>query len=890
MAQQKPAVKPRQQKSVSELRNPPKERKSMIPEKARTPLSILLLFLSLLVFFNGVLGKDKAFNAGDNTASESIVPYLKAAQAAGQDVPQWIPNIFCGMPSFAALMSTGARIYDIVHQVFDTVRSIPVSLFGGNDAMVHIWHYFIFGLGMYLLLRIGRRTSHIVALFAGFSAVFSTWIMTYVMIGHNTKIFAVMCFPYILLCLVKLREEKMTWQQMLLWISALAMSLHFLLESSHVQMEFYILLGVMIYFLVWLVSDLIAKRNLLPFLRTGIIAVGMIALAFAMSADRYLATLGYGPYSIRGSTPLVDRATVTGEKPKANSTTGATKSGGLDWNYATEYSFSPGEMITFIVPGWFGFGKLPYDGPEVPPGTRVPGYWGQMTVTDAANYTGIVVFFLALIAIFTLWKRDRLVPPLAIISLFALLLSFGGNWSILYKPMFEYFPTMNSYRAPMMALVLMQLCFPILAALALDRIIKVMRNADEKELKAKLLKVTTYAMYAAAAIFVISLVGRGAIEGSISSGIAASKKLPSQYPWLKDLVVKTAQNDAALCSLFALIALAVLWLYQKGKGGITAIIASSVILIISVADLWRVSSRPMEIVTKSEHEQSLGTHDYVEFMKQDKSLFRMLDLNESTSNVPVAWGLQSIAGYSAAKVRFYQDVVDVTGNEQGQVIFNPFMWNLLNTKYVIANGAVDSVQGRMVPAFISKERQQGRDGKAVQTIVWQNTQVLPRAFFVNRYEVKPALEMLGKMRDGAFNPRDEVFFDKQPEGLGALGGNPVNDSLESAIITKYENELVEIKTKSSGDHLLFMSDTWYPDWKATIDEKTEIPIYKANYAFRSMKIPAGEHTLTLRYNDPHYDTGKNLSLATNLLAILGLGAGLFFEWKKKKSKSTATEA
>jgi uncharacterized membrane protein YfhO len=79
-----------------------------------------------------------------------------------------------------------------------------------------------------------------------------------------------------------------------------------------------------------------------------------------------------------------------------------------------------------------------------------------------------------------------------------------------------------------------------------------------------------------------------------------------------------------------------------------------------------------------------------------------------------------------------------------------------------------------------------------------------------------------------------------------------------------------------------MSDTWYPNWKAAIDEKTETPIYKANYAFRAVKIPAGEHILTLRYLDPKYETGKTISLATNVLAILGLGMGIFFEWKRRK--------
>ena len=890
MAQKKQASQGKQSKSLNELRNPtqPKSTGGIVPEKARTPLAIAVIFISLLIFFNGVLGSDKAFKAEDNVASESILPYLKAAQSAGRSVPQWIPNIFCGMPSFASLLSTGARTYDLGHQLFDGLRTVVVSVFGGNDAMIHIWHYFIFGLGMYLLMRMTRKTSHLVALFAAFSAMFSTWIMTYVMIGHNTKVFAVMCFPYILLCLEKLREEKQPWQKMLLWVSALAISLHFLLESSHVQMAFYQLLAILIYFLTWLFADLFSKRNIVPLLRTGIISLIMVGAAFAMSADRYMATLGYDSYSIRGAAPLVDRSAVTGEK-KTSGSAGVSKSGGLDWNYATEYSFSPAEMITFLVPGWYGFGKLPYDGPEVPAGARVPGYWGQATTTDAANYTGIVVFFLALIAIFGLWKKDRLVPPLAIISGVAILLSFGSTMSLLYKPMFEYFPTFNKFRAPMMALVLMQLSFPILAALALDRIIRVMKSSDDKALKARLTKLTTYAMYLATAFLVLSIVGGGAIESSITSGItAAAQKPAAQYPFLKDLAIKTALTDARLCSLFALIALAMLWLYLKGKG-VTATLVTSVVVIISSVDLIRLASRPLEITTRTDYDQNLKTHDYVDFIKQDKSLSRVLDLNESTSNIPVAWGLQTIAGYHAAKMRVFQDVVDVTGNKQGQVIWNPFMWNLLNTKYVIANGGVDTVQGRMVPAFISREQSQGQDGKPTQTIVWQNTQVLPRAYFVNRYDVKQPLEILHAMRDGSFNPRDVLFFDKQPEGLGTLASTPVNDSTETVTITKYENEAIEIKTKAATDRLIFMSDTWYPDWKAELDDKTPLTIYKANYAFRAMKVPAGEHTIHMLYYDDRYATGKTVSLATNILALLGLGFGLVFEFKKKKPDENSSE-
>lgn len=887
MAQQRQAQP--KQKSLDDVRKGGTSGGS-IPEKWRTPLAIASIFLVLLVFFNGVLSKDKAFHAGDNIASESILPYLKAAQAAGTAVPQWIPNIFCGMPSFASLLSTGERVYDLAHEVFDLVRAIPVAMFGGNDAMIHIWHYFMFGLGMYLLLRFGRKTSHLVAFFAAFAAMFSTWVATYVMIGHNTKVFAVMCFPYILLALEKLREEKLSWQKMVFWCSALAISVHLLFESSHPQMIFYQFLAILIYFLVWLISDIIGKRNIIPVFRTGILSLVMIALAFLMSADRYFTQIfEYDQYSIRGASPLVDRSELGNNAPaKATSTSGAQSGGGLDWNYATEYSFSPGEMITFLVPGWFGFGKLPYNGPEVPPDTKVPTYWGQMSMTDAANYMGVIVFFLGLIGIFALWKKDRLVAPLAIISIVSLFLSFGSTMPLLFKPMFEYFPAFNKFRAPMMALVLMQMCFPILAALTLQRIIDSLKS-DDKALKAKLAKYTTYAFYTAAGLFVLFLVGRGIIDGSLRSSIKASGKPLANYPQgIQDLAVSTALNDAAICLLLAAMALGALWMYVRGKLRNPAI-AVGLVVLLTVIDLWRIDYRPLEITTKADYDQSFAEHDWVQFIKQDKSLFRVLDLTEPTSNIPAAWGFQTISGYHAAKMRTYQDVVDVTGNAQGYYIMNPFMWGLLNCKYIIANGGVDSIQGRHSIAFISNEKAQGQDGKPQQTVVWKNNAVMPRAFFVRGYEVHPPKEFLGLMRDQAFYPGDVVFFDKQPEGIGTPSEDPI-DASETVNITKYENESVEIKYTAKAQRLLFMSDSWYPNWSAKIDGTTPITIHKADWAFRALSVPAGSHTITFTYTDNKYETGRTVAMGANVIAILGLILGLATTMKRKKEKPVNSEA
>jgi Bacterial membrane protein YfhO len=864
-----------------------------IPEKWRDPVAILFIFLSLLIFFRGVLDSTHVFNAGDNVAFDALRPFITSAQAEGYSMPQWIPNIFTGMPAFSALVVTGSRTYDLVHEIFTIVQNIPAAISPNEDAMVHIWHYFIFGLGMYLLMRVTRNTSRIVALFAAFSAIFSTWIITYIMIGHNTKIYAVMAMPYIFMAIERLRAQRMEWQSLVFWCAVLATSIHILLESIHMQMIFYIACAVLIYFLTSLVVEYTRKseqsraHHIGPLVRSGILTLLMAGIAFCMSADRYLSSLAYEPYSIRGNAPIQDvQNTAAQNKKSVNEAT--TESGGLDWGYATAWSFSPQEIITFIIPGYYGFGKMPYTGGElnIPEGERIPTYWGQMNGTDAANYTGIVVFVLAIVGIFTLWKRDRLVPPLTIITIFAILLSFGGNWPILFRPMFNYFPLLNKFRAPMMALVLMQLAFPILAALTLEEILRAWKMKSDAE-DSRLQKYFKYALYASGAFLAISVVFRGVITSSVTSGIQAAiqkGKLPQGYDALKDFISSTAANDALIGGLLATAACLLVYFFLKRK--LSPLIMAVGILALTVVDQWRIDSRPMQIETKDDYASNFQTHDYLQFIQQDKSLYRVTDLTEGQpSNALVSYGIQTAGGYHAAKMREFQDVVDETGNEQGNGIFNPFMFNLLNTKYIVANGGLSQDQSRFIPRFQSKEPPPpGENGKpGIADIVWENPQALPRAFFAYRYEMKPKLDILHAMHDGTFNPRDVMYFDETPKDMPALATTPIDTAAET-VTMDYKDQDITMHTKTSGNRLIFMSDAWYPDWTATVDGKPT-PIYRADYAFRAIVAPAGTHEIKLTYYDSHYVMGRTISLTTNALALIAFGIGITgFTYSKRRKR------
>ena len=865
----------------------------LIPEKWRGPAAIIAIFISLLIFFRGVLDATHVFNAGDNLAFDELLPFLHAAQAQGYSMPQWIPNIFCGMPAFAALVITGSRIYDLVYQVFVVIRSIPVALFPNAMVMPYLWHYFVFGLGMYLLLRLTRNTSRMVALFAAFTAIFSTWIITYVMIGHDTKIFAVMTMPYIFLAIEKLRTPKMDWQSIVFWSAVLAVAIHLLFEATHPQMTFYIGMAVLIYFIVSLITEWFRKSSegrahyMKPLVRSGILALVMAGIGFAMSADRYMASLAYEPFSIRGKAPIHDitndAAQNTGSVNHAT-----TSSGGLDWNYATAWSFSPQEMITFLIPGYYGSGEMHYSGTElnIPPEEVIPTYWGQMNGTDAPNYTGIVVFMLAIVGIFSLWKRDRLVPPLTIIAIFSVLLSFGGNWPILFGPMFHSFPLFNKFRAPMMALVLMQLAFPILAALTLEEVLRVWKQKNATE-EARLGKQFKIALYLSAAFLAISVVFRGSITSGVKDGFlhsSTSRYYGQAADVIASFVAGVAANDALVCAILVTLAAGVIFYFLKRK--VSPVVLAVGIMALTVFDLWRIDNRRVEIVSKDTYQSNLETHDYIQFIQKDTSLFRVEDMNETQpSNKLASYGLQTPAGYHAAKMREFQDVVDETGHEQGNGIYNPFMWNLMNTKYIIANGAVSNDRSRFIPAFVSKEPPHAVEGSKdeVPTIVWQNPDVLPRAFFVYRYQVEPQLDILHAMDSGSFNPRDVLFFDEAPNGMPALDQAPIDTSKEK-LTMDYKNEDITIHTTTAGNRLLFMSDTWYPDWHVTIDGKPAT-IYRADYAFRAIAVPAGQHELKLTYYDPHYAAGRTISLITNALALIGLGIGVVgFTYSRKKKR------
>lgn len=817
---------------------------TLIPEKYQDWTFIGLIAVLVFVFFGGVVTSYE-IAASDNFASISFRNYLSDASQSGE-FPHWVPYIFGGMPSYSSLLITGDRLWDFTAEIFFGYTRLMGNIFG-NDSIRVIQFYIIFGIGMYLLMRAKKHETY-VAFFTAIAAVFSTGIIHWVMIGHNTKPITMAILPFIFLLMEKLVEKFK-----LIWAVLLIVALHLLLESAHVQMMFYSGVAIGVYLMFELISRFATKNepmNIVKVIGTLVIAGG---IAFSMSSDRYLAIQEYTPYSVRGSSTITD--------------TGGSKvddKGGNSYEYATMWSFSPQEVMTFFVPSYYGFGKVPYSSPATRGETvKLPTYWGQKVFEDVPPYMGILVMFLAIFG-FIRNRKDVFVQSLVAVSIFILFLSFGSNLPIIYDLFFYYIPSFNKFRAPSMALAIMQFAFPVLAGYGLSSLIK---DAKEGNVSKKLI---VNILAGTGGFLVIGLFYAVAFKSFYISAVANTanqtfQSVAQQLPDVADFVWGLMIGDWLLIGVMLLIFGLLSIMLLKNKINLNLYIPS--IILILIIDLWIQGWRPLELSKTDTVADALRKTDVVDFLQQDKSTFRIADfaMASISPNLPAYFRLENIGGYHPAKLRVYQDMLDVADQGSTNQVTNPFLWNLLNVKYIVS-------PREMGPQPIFKSNQTG-------WYVYENPSMFPRAFFVDSYKVAQPLEILKNMKEGNFDPSLVAYLEKDP-------GVELQVPSESAKveIIEHKNESIKLKVKTDGNNLLMLSEIYYPLWKAYLDGK-EIDILKANYAFRAVIIPAGEHNLEFKLEVKGFETGKMLSIASNILLALLLAAGLFIEWKGKKSKT-----
>ena len=810
-----------------------------IPSKFQVIFLAVLILLLFLFFYAPLYLGGKTFQSGDIITSHSMKTYLEKDR---EGYTLWNPYIFCGMPAYA--LAVGYKWFNFIYVGIKSLRDIFSSPFAIDYAK---WTFYLVALAYTMFIFMLQRTRNkLISFLVGIATSFSTGIVVFLYIGHVTKLAAIWVFPVLLLLILNF-QKKIRFIEVMLLIIFLDM----MFLGWHVQIIFYIFFAILIYYIYYFLRSLKIKDRFLSkqLIKSAVVFLFAVGIALLIQSDNFTQIWEYNPYSTRGTESITEKQSVPTEQTESDF-----------YQYATNWSFSPGEVLTFIIPSYYGFGKSTYQGPlsQNQP-VEVNTYFGQMPFVDVAQYFGVIIFFLAIFSMIINWK-DPFVRYLTILSIIALLISFGRTFPLLYDLMFNYFPFFDKFRVPSMILVLIHLSFPILAGLGIAKVISLKNESDKKT---EILVRNTALVFTG--LLALTLVMTSPIKEWFIERVTASGRENQQIRVLHDYMAEMFINDTRLAFFFTAAAFGMIYTYIKAKLSADLMVAAIALLII--IDLVRIDLRGETYVEYSSIEQLFNKPEYVQAIEStsDNSTYRILNLKQDgsygsvgrNSNFNAYFLKQDLYGYSGIKPRAFQDYMDVLGSP-----VNETLWRMANVKYLVFDSQITIPGLRLI---YSRNK----------TFVYQNENALPRAYFVYLVESKSDLEILNAVKNNLFDPKEIVYVENKSLSVEAP------DSSAYVNIDSYKDEKIVLSVNASGNNFLFLGDTYFPNgWKAYIDE-TETKIYRANHNFRGIIIPAGEHKVEFIYAPESFEKTKYVALILSSLTIIGLIGGIFFIRKTK---------
>jgi uncharacterized membrane protein YfhO len=347
------------------------------------------------------------------------------------------------------------------------------------------------------------------------------------------------------------------------------------------------------------------------------------------------------------------------------------------------------------------------------------------------------------------------------------------------------------------------------------------------------------------------------------------EKVNARYIQTKNLYTLATPEmflPVGMASAVSLIA----WLRRRGLSQafwLNGLVLLTCIDLISSGNRWNPTIKPTD---------NFPITQAVSFLKQQPGLFRMGGLYLSfMPNSSMVFGLSDVRGYEP--VRPWRQATLVNRIEGAFPLghytilrsANSRLLDLMNVEYLITDRELG---GRWKLAFAEPDS---------PIRVYRNTDVLPRAFVVQDVERAATPEAaLKRLLDESFDLRTRVILEQAPPSLLATAGSPKAAQVH---ILRYEPERVTLETDSLADGILVLTDTYTPDWRARVDGQPA-DVYIADYAFRAVRIPAGQHRVEFSYSPASYNIGAAISVTA--FVICGLwGAAIIYRKVQCKSST-----
>lgn len=784
-----------------------------------------------------------------------------AGAGAGQEVKEyyeqtgersrWTNSLFGGMPMYQIAPS-----YDSTKSLQWVQKAYQLFL---PD---YVCLTFMLMLGFYILLRVFGIPVWLAGL-GGIMWAFSSYFFILISAGHIWKFITLAYVPPTIAGIVLAYRGKLLWGGIL---TALFVALQ--ITSNHVQMSYYFFF-VILFFVGAYFEKAWHTKTLPQFFKASAVLIVAALVGIAANVSNLYHTYAYSKETMRGKSELVQ----TGDAAKQTSS-------GLDRDYITQWSYGIDETLTLLVPNFKGGASAALSQSETAMSKANPmysslygsltQYFGTQPMTSGPVYVGAFVLFLFVLGCFIV--KGPLKWALIGATFFSIVLSWGKNFMPLTDFFIDYVPLYNKFRAVSSILVIAEFTIPLLAIFALKRLLEEpeILKQEKKPLGISLLLTAGIALLLAVAP---GSIGSGYVpaqeaqmlQNAVNQQMIPANELSGILANLGEMRAELVSSDALRSFIIIGIGCSLLWLYASGKLRSSLTIAG--ITILCLADMWGVNKRYLndaQFVPHSIRTETFTKTNTDELILQDTSLdYRVLNFATSTfdDNNTSYWH-KSVGGYHPAKLRRYQEMIEhhispemqaaykaiaTAGGEMDSVDANKFrILNMLNTKYFI------------FPA-----------GQQRQTVPILNPHAYGNAWFVNKVQyVNNANEEIDAL--DSIIPTETAVVDARFKDVLKGATESYKDSLSSICLTSYAPNRLTYETNNAQDGIAVFSEIYYPDgWHVTIDGQPA-ELARADYILRTMYVPAGQHTIEMRFDPTSLHVTEGIAYGALALLVIGI--------------------
>ena len=630
----------------------------------------IVAFLAFALIYCSPLLEGKVLQAGDvnswKGAANEILEYKKST---GQQA-WWTNSMFSGMPAFQISGNTPANVMRGKLEL--------ITHFGFKEDLGSIGILIAYLFGFFFMLRCFNINPWL-SIIGAFALTLSSYYMLILPAGHMTKASAIAAIAPIIGGIYAIFRKNY-------WLGAPLIVIYGIIGITlHPQMTYYFLMLIGVMACVELYIHIIEKRWKDLGIGVGICVLCAL-LVFGTKLSWWQINNEYLKETMRG-----------GHSELRQDQKDETQKAGLDIKYATDWSYGKAETLTLLIPNFMG-GASGYNVGEksvlydelvkarVPKSSAkqfcqgAPTYWGEKMFTSGAVYVGAIICFLFVLGLLIVpgpYKWGLLFATIA-----SILLAWGKNFMPLTEWFFYHFPMYNKFRAVESILVIAELTIPLLGFMGLQKL------WESKEEKSKYSKEILIAGGITAGICLIVALFGGAMFGFTSSYDNQWKGQVGDeiYRMIIDQRVSMMKADAWRSFGLVVAAAFVVWLYIKDKlksGYALGIIAALILVDLVPVDRRFFGSK--DFVSKKDGNRYFAIQPWEEQILQDKSLdYRVLNLTANTFNdARTSYRLKSVGGYSAVKLRRYQDLIDEHISKMNWSVLN-----MLNTKYIVTQQGV----------------------------------------------------------------------------------------------------------------------------------------------------------------------------------------------------------